>query len=919
MFDPLDSRQVIRIEAVHRGFLYQHLYAAACLLLAGRNGVRSTTMEVDEDVELALENGDRAYLQVKTRSAPLSMSDISGALERFDAIRQEHLEQRRPGNPVFVVVANVEPGPELLTLITTQGIPSGALVITPQFEGTIPGWLPPAWRNIVEAVAWCAEQAREISMTTLPPETLIWKLAGRAQLAAAGQAPGHTFQTTDLPSLFEQMVVQLQRFPEPPQIYRPLDNEPELSTRAQVRIVTGLSGSGKTAWAARAAMHLGGECAYYDVGDLPGPALAESLARELVAQWAPSNADGLRQILLTGHSGVGSIRALDNFLATHAVPALVVLDNAHRVSASDLSQLFAAASHLRFVLLAQPSPVVAQIEVTSAIQQETLQGWGLDQIAAEMHAQGARGSAADIARLQSLTGAMPLYVRSAAQLSATQYGGEIGALCDALSANENLVESAQEIILNRAFDALDESARDCVAILSLSDVPLTDREAFALVQSASALKRAGFVQAVRRLRNLGMLRLFGGQRLQIHDAFRVLGFRRLAELPPATATQARETLKELILESFKAHRDTSRFPLFIRTLVDLRELKTLVDIATEEFFHELGIDNGIWSVLEESCGDDRFDPEQRFYALDALVFNDMKHGANVQAAERIASMEELAGASNLPRHEQAVVAMKRMLVEARLGNEKEMRRSMARARAKMAKTPEHQRVLQYNIGHAMFELGRFAEAEAISKRVAQQYFELLGVSPETIFGLNQTELYAIVRRTTHQADDMKHLADALDMTARSANAQGFDSKLARVHAMKFYHLAQAIDSLVKVGQDLADEFIGRTDYVGAREMLEQHVLPVVIEYNMFGHLLHVRSQYAVVLGYCGEYDAADAELDLLDSYRPGLEPLQIDELNSQRELVAELRRLEVRPDFVIERATEWVRRFRLARTAGQRQ
>ncbi len=231
MFDPIDPRQVIRIEAVHRGFLYQHLYAAACLLLAGRNGVRSTTIEVDEDVELALENGGRAYLQIKTRSAPLIMSDISGPLERFEAIRQEHLEQRRPGNPVFVVVANVEPGPELRTFIITQGIPSGALIITPQFQGTIPGWLPPAWRNIVEAVAWCAEQARGISMATLPPETLIWKLAGRAQLAAAGQAPGHTFQTADLPSLFEQMVVQLQRFPEPPEIYRPLDNEPELRLR----------------------------------------------------------------------------------------------------------------------------------------------------------------------------------------------------------------------------------------------------------------------------------------------------------------------------------------------------------------------------------------------------------------------------------------------------------------------------------------------------------------------------------------------------------------------------------------------------------------------------------------------------------------------------------------------------------------
>ncbi len=34
MPDVLDAAQLVRIEAVHRGFLYQHLYAVGCLLLA---------------------------------------------------------------------------------------------------------------------------------------------------------------------------------------------------------------------------------------------------------------------------------------------------------------------------------------------------------------------------------------------------------------------------------------------------------------------------------------------------------------------------------------------------------------------------------------------------------------------------------------------------------------------------------------------------------------------------------------------------------------------------------------------------------------------------------------------------------------------------------------------------------------------
>lgn len=43
----LDSRQVVRIEAVHRGFLYQHLYAAACLFGAAKSGATKVVVEHD--------------------------------------------------------------------------------------------------------------------------------------------------------------------------------------------------------------------------------------------------------------------------------------------------------------------------------------------------------------------------------------------------------------------------------------------------------------------------------------------------------------------------------------------------------------------------------------------------------------------------------------------------------------------------------------------------------------------------------------------------------------------------------------------------------------------------------------------------------------------------------------------------------
>ena len=63
--------------------------------------------------------------------------------------------------------------------------------------------------------------------------------------------------------------------------------------------------------------------------------------------------------------------------------------------------------------------------------------------------------------------------------------------------------------------------------------------------------------------------------------------------------------------------------------MELGDLKVLVDIATEEWFHELGIDAGIWESLEAASANESIDPEQRFYALDGLVFAEMeirRHG-----------------------------------------------------------------------------------------------------------------------------------------------------------------------------------------------------------------------------------------------------------------------------------------------------
>jgi len=889
MPDILDPIQLKRIESVHGGFLYQHLYGVACLLTAASAGVRTVTMEYDEDIELEHDSGDRVYIQVKTRARPLVASDISSALERFNLLRREHAQGRRPGQASFALVTNTVLGPELTTSVAAGAFPADICFVTPADADPSVDRLPPSWPGLEGAIRWCVERAGHVPLRLISPDTLVWKLAGRIQLAAAGQAPGHAFAAAALPALFEQLVVQLQRFPTPPAIYRPLEDEPSLTSPARVRIITGHSGAGKSAWAAQAALHAPRHCAYFDVGDLPGAAIAASLVREMAAQWMPPDTNGLNRILLPGPTGLEPLRALDRFMNDAGIAASVVIDNAHRVPPHDLRALIDATQQVAFVFLGQPSTSIATLEAITGLEQERLQGWGMDQAAAEMHALSARASAPTVGRLLALTGGLPLYVRNAGQLSVGQYAGDVAALCSAIESQTHLVSTAQELVLRQAFDTLPDPVQDCVAILSLSDVPLRVREAATLVAAAFGNHATSVESALRILSPLGVVRIDGARRIQIHDAFRVLGQGRLAACTPATAQAGWSALKTLIIESFEEVPDGTRFPLLVRALVALGDIEALLDLATEELFHELGVDAGMWAAIEATAVDLTRPPEQRFHALDALMIAAFRADEFVGINDRLITMEALARDHALGDREQLVVALHRMAVESERGDITATRRAADAASDLAKRVPGANRVLRYNIAVARFKVGDFARAQTEALTLVGEYYDLLDLEAEDVVMASNAAIAEKLTRGPTTADDLKHLGDTLDLMARSANRLGRPSGLARIHALKFYGLAQAVDSLVRVGQDVVDEFIQRRDVVGARQVIEEHLLPGVSAYKLLGRFVQVRGQYAVVLAYCGQHVAAAQTLAQLEPYRGELSARQCTELDGQAVLVRKLR------------------------------
>ncbi|MGC3971586.1 MAG: dsDNA nuclease domain-containing protein [Pirellulales bacterium] len=275
----LDAAQLVRIQSTHRGYLYQHLYGAGCLLSASAASATSIIIEHDEDVEIILSNA-HAYVQVKTRKDPLVFSDIKEALDRFDTLRSAHASGARALTPKFFVVSNSAPGPDLEKLYRGADWKPDVRLIWPGEHPEATPYLPPAWSTIEEGVQWCARIADTLPHAKLPGDALTWKLCAIVQHAATGTAPsGHSFQVSDLPTIFDQVVVQLQSLPNAPVPYIPHGKEPDFNSPDRVQLVVGHSGIGKTAWAAEAATHSDRNIAYFDVSDIPGPACRLPRAR----------------------------------------------------------------------------------------------------------------------------------------------------------------------------------------------------------------------------------------------------------------------------------------------------------------------------------------------------------------------------------------------------------------------------------------------------------------------------------------------------------------------------------------------------------------------------------------------------------------------------------------------------------------
>jgi hypothetical protein len=875
----LDPVQLGRIQATHRGFLYQHLYAVGLLLSSTKIGLISLVVEKDEDIELILPTS-RLYLQIKTRSRDLIPSDVADSLSRFDEIRAEHGRGTRGSTPRFCILTNASPSAALKAEIANW--PTDVAFKSPSFGFGDTSFPPPAWSSLEETIEWCIRAAEQVPFGSLSAETLVWKLAGVVLFSCTGGG-WKEFKVSELPALLEQMVVQLHSFPNLPNTYRPQADEPSFLSDERIVLIEGFSGAGKTTWAAHGSLHSPGPVAYFDIGDMPTSAVAPSLARELAALVLPGNHEEIRKLMLPGASGLQSLRALDLFLKRAGIKLTATLDNVHRMSSGQLVDILKVMPSVRFVLLAQPWPDLPTIETAAQVEAKKLRGWAIKQIAEEFAANGCDVSVVQAERLRRLTGGLPLYIQNLAKIVREYYASNADAFCDELETLTHAHATGQEAILRQIQIRLSPRSNKVSGLLAISDVPLQRSDVATFLQEGLSIEQGEVFSALRELQGWGIVEVLRDGRITLHDSFRILAQGAQSDAGAEAVVRAKKCLVRILQ---KEH-GVPTFRLLCRLLPEIGAMEALVDIASGlgEYFHEFGMSQEFESILSEAAQSTTIPVSDRFWAVDTLVYWKLQNNQNAEAEEYLRQLEKLSSEFTSGERQLEAISLKRLLLAGRRRDLSAVKEAFREASSLSPSDSVFHRTLRYNYAVSLYLGQKYDEAAKLTMPLIQEYFEVLGLKPEDVTLKNPPEIFKKLKNTDSQQDDLKHLADSLDLHAMIMDKLGkYGQALARLHSFKFYAMANALGSAVRVGRDLVDELSERGDAIGARMFMESTVLQVFSEGQALDYFLPIHSQYAVVLAYCGEIEAARRTMKELETFVVATPEWQ-DEYRSRRRVV----------------------------------
>lgn len=864
----LDPAQLTRIEATHSGFLYQHLFGAAQLLLDSTDAELLVT-ESDEDIEIETTTTHH-YVQVKYLASVLQPNEVEPILDRFAMLRGEHVARRRPKQPVFAVVSASEPSPSLARLTSAPEWPNDVRIVTPGNGMTVRG--VPAWTGLVNAIDWTVEAARRIPFCRLVPETLVWKLAAHVQMLASGRVYGgsHTLRFSELTRLREQLDLFADVVPPAPSPYRPQRDEPPITADARVRLIVGVSGSGKSSWFAAASAHFPSTVVFMratsGIADVPS-----YLVRHLAATLLRNANETMSAVFRPGAVAEESLRLLDRLAERSSIT--VVVDNTHVLDTAALAASIRDTAHLRWILLAHPGPQANELTARLGTAAESLGGWTVETLAAAVADLGIHPSPDDAARLRDMTAGLPLFVEGAARTAKEHYGGDLPRLLDEQARGAHVAALPQETIIARdVIRHLSDGARTLAALCSSvrSDIPLKLLRGLgdAVLNLGSLVGRT-----VRELTDWSVLRAGASEQIGVHDAFRPALDSARAELEPVLRTAGFRYLLDGIRE-LRAQGAWSVDLLMdtLRLLADIGDADALVDVIYDgaEWLREYGAARDAELLLSDVLDRPGISERFTFLAVDTLAFlacaRSDEAGAQrwIERCERIASRQILAN----PDWE-ARLAVKQILLAGVKRDYAAAKRAFDAYNRWAERETEGYRVARYDLAVAAYKASETREAVSITTELINEYYQLLDLGPEKLFRKNIPDLMAELKVDGNE-DEIRHLADSLQLRASAVVDAGGFPAFDPPWAMKLYALVGANSSAMRSGLEWANATIRGGAVTEGLKIFEEQLVPLIESERLMEWIVPVYIDYARALARAGRFQDAHRRLRAAGVFVPAL-------------------------------------------------
>jgi hypothetical protein len=851
------EKQIRSIEATHRGFLYQHLYATACLIRMADDEIEAVRVELDEDVEIVVA-GHEHYVQIKHYKDPVYRSDLESSLARFTSWASGGTAA---GRSMRILISS-SPAPILLRSLKANVLDDDIALHWP--DGPVPPHpLPPVLPSIREAMQWCEQAASKLPLSELKPLSLVMKVVAEVQLAASGQRDGpghdgHIFKPSDLPRLFEQYLRSLSRTPELQSGYRDHLTNVTFSSRERVRIIAGHSGSGKTTWVAYEGARSADIVIYVDCASVDRSGFVSYLAREIAAVAEGTSGSTFGDIFRPNREPREYLRLASELQFSR--PVTVVMDNAHSLAADEAVRLLNSETRVRWLLLGQYSDDITHIAMMMGVAIEPMPAWSNQSILNELQLVTGSIQPDTVARTSRITGGLPLFVRQFAALVQSEYGGDAGRALVAIETATHTTLTAAEVILGRVFASATDVDLAVMGALSLVNSYLLDAEVIKCGADVWGLRESVVAASVRKLSASGYIDRPRQGALRLHDAVRtlVLSSERVS---PENRSRCAASLFDQIRPQKGRPLSYERVKDCVSILVSERLDKELVAFAGDasEIIYQTGAEQiaapvllGVVRRLGDTVSGDTL-----LFALEAGAYWALQANNRVEAAKYVEEMAPIALRPGVSDNARGAVALKRLSLRV---DSAEIAYGEATV---LALADDARRVVDYTYGVALIEEGKVDAGRAVLEKTMLSYAKHLGVTQPT----SHRDPQILIPAGCGPAETMEKFADCIDALARTRAAEpcggdlGQTGKLyikmphlAFLHAMKVYGLAKSPTSQLRAGLALADVLLESSKY-SESTMVLVGLRPVAKNLDQ-SDVLVVESMLSVSLAYEKRYEEA---------------------------------------------------------------